>query len=65
MRLKSAALPDAERFDALKAAREDYLRCVAAFEPILDKARSRRNRDYCQQRADAIPLPFANDTEGR
>jgi len=65
VRLKSAALPDEERVDALKAAREDYLRCVAAFDPILEKARSRRNRDYCQQRADAISLPFASAPEGR
>jgi hypothetical protein len=51
--------------DALKSAREDYLRCVATFEPILDKARSRRNRDYCRQRADMIPAAVPVDSEGR
>ena len=64
-RLKSAALPDAERLDALKGAREDYLRCVAAFEPILEKARSRRNRDYCRQRGDAIAPLVLSEAEGR
>jgi hypothetical protein len=65
VRQRSAALPDTERLDALRGARADYLRCVAAFEPILDKGRSRHNREYCQQRADAIPLPIANDADGR
>ena len=64
-RLKSIALPEPDHADALKSAREDYLRCVAAFEPILDKARSRHNRDYCQQHAEAIPASDAGDAEGR
>ncbi|HEX6464323.1 MAG TPA: serine/threonine-protein kinase [Vicinamibacterales bacterium] len=63
-RLKSIALPEPENAEALKSAREDYLRCVAAFEPILDRGRSRQNRDYCQRRADAIPASNA-DSEGR
>jgi hypothetical protein len=64
-RLKSAVMPEPEQLDALKSAREDYLRCVATFEPILDKARSRRNRDYCRQRADMIPAAVPGDSEGR
>lgn len=64
-RLKSVSLPDEQRVDALKSARDDYLRCAAAFEPILEKARSRRNRDYCQQRADAITASIAEQPEGR
>ena len=51
---QASSLAADARAEALKAAREDYLQCVAAFEPILDKGRSRRNRDYCQRRADAI-----------
>ena len=62
-RLKSTALPAPDNASALESARADYLRCVAAFEPILDRGRSRRNRDYCQQRADAIPSNV--DSEGR
>jgi hypothetical protein len=56
-------LPDEERVDAMKSAREDYFRCAAAFEPILDKARSRRNRDYCQQHAGAITASIPKEPE--
>jgi len=62
---RSAAMLETERVDALKSAREDYLQCVAAFEPILDKARSRRNRDYCQRRADTIAASLTSEAEGR
>jgi hypothetical protein len=57
-RQQAATLDGDARATELEAARADYLQCVASFDPILDKARSRRNRDYCQRRADAlVPAP--------
>jgi serine/threonine-protein kinase len=53
-RQKASALEGDGHVDELKGARADYLQCVATFEPILDKGRARRNRDYCQRHADAI-----------
>jgi hypothetical protein len=61
-------LADEARVAALKSAQADYQQCVATFEPIVDKARSRRNRDYCQRRADAIAAmltPLMDDEGGQ
>jgi hypothetical protein len=61
---QKAADPDAAtHLDDLKAALDDYRQCVAMFEPILDKGRSRRNRDYCQRHADTIVAMLGEEGE--
>jgi eukaryotic-like serine/threonine-protein kinase len=45
---------NARRAGMLENARDDYAQCVDVLTPILDKARSRYNRDYCQRHLDAL-----------
>jgi tetratricopeptide (TPR) repeat protein len=53
-RRTGARAPEESRRAGLEGARDDYARCVDVLTPILDKARSRYNRDYCQRHRDAL-----------
>jgi tetratricopeptide (TPR) repeat protein len=53
-RRRAARAPADSRRELLEGARDDYARCVDVLTPILDRARSRYNRDYCQRHLDAL-----------
>jgi tetratricopeptide (TPR) repeat protein len=53
-RRRGERVPEESRRETLERARDDYARCVDVLTPILDKARSRHNRDYCQHRLDEL-----------
>jgi hypothetical protein len=64
-RRRGERAPEESRREALESARDDYARCVDVLTPILDKARSKHNRDYCQRRVDALNQLLApEDPEG-
>ena len=53
-RRRAARAHEDSRREMLEGARDDYARCVDVLTPILDRARSRYNRDYCQRHLDAL-----------
>jgi hypothetical protein len=54
------------RRQALERARDDYASCVEYFTPILDKGRSKYNRDYCQRYLDVLTGALATElADGR
>ena len=64
-RQKADALETDAHLETLRGALDDYRQCVATFEPILDKGRSRRNRDYCQRHADSIAMTLGEEGDPR
>jgi len=58
-------LTDQSRRDSLERARDDYAHCMEYFTPILDKGRSKSNRDYCQRYLDVLNGVLASETAER
>ena len=53
-RRRAARAPEESRREMLEGARDDYAHCVDVLTPILDRARSKYNRNYCQRHLDAL-----------
>jgi hypothetical protein len=53
------------RRQALERARDDYANCVEYFTPIVDKGRSRSNRDYCRRYLDVLSGALASEPAER
>src|SRR4029077_13241095 len=52
MRREAPPEPGPARGRAIEMARDDYVRCVASFNPILAKGNAKGNRDSCQRHLD-------------
>lgn len=57
------SLSGEQRRRQLENARDDYGRCVAAFDPILGFASSAQNLEFCKARLDAVLEDLAADAE--
>ena len=55
--------PGPARRRAIEMARDDYVRCVASFNPILAKGNAKGNRDSCQRHLDAANSELDSVTE--